>query len=116
MYHNNNVVVPTVKRGVFVTPDNQIQLIKVDHQTESHHKFESMIAYNREHITVLHYVFGIESRVWHPNIKLEQDRVARNRAITITTIMVAGVTEEQVRPMASPVLPMPVPFDLRKNT
>jgi hypothetical protein len=40
MYHDNNVVVPTVKRGVFVTPEKQIQLITAERQTKAHHKFE----------------------------------------------------------------------------
>jgi hypothetical protein len=30
MYHDNDVVVPTVKRGVFVTPDKRIQLATVE--------------------------------------------------------------------------------------
>jgi hypothetical protein len=40
MYHNNDVTVPTAKRGVFVTPDTRIQLAIVERQTEAHHKFD----------------------------------------------------------------------------
>jgi hypothetical protein len=59
MYHNNDVVAPTVKRGFFVNPDTIIQLATVELQTEPHHKVELMIAYTREHIIVLQSVFGI---------------------------------------------------------
>jgi hypothetical protein len=59
MYHDNDVVVPTVKRGVFMTPDKIIQLATVERQTEPHHKVERMISYTREHIIVLQSVFGI---------------------------------------------------------
>jgi hypothetical protein len=59
MYHDNDVMVPTVKRGVFVTPDKRIQLATVERHAESHHKVERMIAYTREHIIVLQSVFGI---------------------------------------------------------
>jgi hypothetical protein len=45
MYHDNDVVVPTVKRGIFVTPDNIIQLATAERHTEPHHKAEHMIAY-----------------------------------------------------------------------
>jgi hypothetical protein len=58
IYHDNDVVVPNVKRGVFVTPDTRIQLATVDRQTEPRHKVERMIAYTREHIIVLQSVFG----------------------------------------------------------
>jgi hypothetical protein len=47
MYHDNDFVVPTVKRGVFVTPDKIIQLATVERHTELHHKVEHMIAYTR---------------------------------------------------------------------
>jgi hypothetical protein len=59
MYHYNDVVVPTVKRGFFVTPDTRIQLATVECQTEPHHKVERVIAYTRQHIIVLQSVFGI---------------------------------------------------------
>jgi hypothetical protein len=57
LYHENDVLVPNVKRGFFVTPDKRIQLATVEHQTKPHHKFERMIAYTPEHITVLQSVF-----------------------------------------------------------
>jgi hypothetical protein len=57
MYHDNDVVVPAVKRGFLVTPDKIIQLATVERQTEPHHKVEGMIAYTREHIEVLQSVF-----------------------------------------------------------
>jgi hypothetical protein len=63
MYHDNDVVVPSVKRGVFMTPDKIIQLATVERQTEAHHKVERMIAYTREHIKVLKSVFGIFFRI-----------------------------------------------------
>jgi hypothetical protein len=63
MYHDNDVVVPTVKRGFFVTPDKRIQLATVERQTEPHHKVERMIAYTREHIVVLQSVFDIFSEL-----------------------------------------------------
>jgi hypothetical protein len=63
MYHDNDVVVPTVKRGFFVTPDKRIQLATVEPQTEPHHKVERMIAYTREHIVVLQSVFDIFSEL-----------------------------------------------------
>jgi hypothetical protein len=59
MYHDNDVVAPTVKRGVLVTPDKRIQLVTVERHTEPHHKVERIIAYTREHIIVLQYCFGI---------------------------------------------------------
>jgi hypothetical protein len=73
MYHDNYVVVPTVKRGFFVTLDKRIQLATVERQTEPHHKFEHMIAYARYHIKVLQSVFGIffgiGARVRYPKSK-----------------------------------------------
>jgi hypothetical protein len=59
MYHATDVIVPTVNRGVFVTPDKRIQLATVEHQTEAHHNFERTIAYTRKQITVLQCVFRI---------------------------------------------------------
>jgi hypothetical protein len=59
MYHDNDVVVPTVNRWVFVTPDKRIQLMTVGRHTEPHHKVDHMIAYTREHIIVFQSVFGI---------------------------------------------------------
>jgi hypothetical protein len=52
MYHNNDVVLPMVKRGVSVTPYNRIQLTTVERQTEPHHKVEHVISYTRERIIV----------------------------------------------------------------
>jgi hypothetical protein len=57
MYHDHDVVVPTVKRGVFMTTDKRIQLATVERQTEPHHKVERAIAYTREHIIVLKSIF-----------------------------------------------------------
>jgi hypothetical protein len=45
IYYHNDVIVPAVKRGVFVTPDKRIQLATVEHQMENHHKFDRMVAY-----------------------------------------------------------------------
>jgi hypothetical protein len=59
MYHDNNVLVPTVKRGILVTPKKRIQMATVERQTEPHHKVERMIANTREHNIVLQSVFGI---------------------------------------------------------
>jgi hypothetical protein len=52
IYHTNHDVVPTFKRRVCVTPDEQIQFATVERQTELHHKVERMIAYTRERIIV----------------------------------------------------------------
>jgi hypothetical protein len=52
MYHDNDVPVPTVKRGFFMTPEKRIQLATVECQTELHHKVERMMTYTREHIEV----------------------------------------------------------------
>jgi hypothetical protein len=59
MYHDNGDVVPTVKRGVFVTPDKRIQLATVERHTETRHKVERIIADTGEHIIVLQSVLGI---------------------------------------------------------
>jgi hypothetical protein len=56
MYHDNHDVVPTVKRGVCVTPDARIKLATVERQTGSHYKVERMITYTREHIIVFQSV------------------------------------------------------------
>jgi hypothetical protein len=45
MYHGNDDVVPTVKRGVFVTHDKQIQLSAVERHTKPYHKVEHTITY-----------------------------------------------------------------------
>jgi hypothetical protein len=110
--HTNDIVVPTVKKGVFVMSGKGIQLTTVDHNTDAHHKFEHIIAYTCEHITVLQRVFGIffgiGDHVCYLNTKSEQDRVARKKAKTITTIPTAGVSDKQASPMLSPV-PQPMP-------
>jgi hypothetical protein len=113
MYHDNDFVVPTVKRGFFVTPDKRIQLTTVEVQTEYHHKVERMIAYTREHIVVLQSVFGfflIGARVCYPKSKSEQERVARKKAKTITTILTSGLSDGQglARPR-TPLTTIPVP-------
>jgi hypothetical protein len=70
MYHNNDICVPTVKHGIFVTPDKRIQLATIKRETEEHHKFDRMIAYTRERIIILQqlfgFTFGIGARVRHP--------------------------------------------------
>jgi hypothetical protein len=82
LYHGNGICVP--KHGVFVTPDNRIQLSTIERETEEHHKFDHIIAYTREHLTILQQVlgstFGIGARARHPKTKSEQDKAARKRA------------------------------------
>jgi hypothetical protein len=74
MYHDNDVVVPTVKRGVFVTPDKRIQLAAVEPQTEPHHKVERMIACTQEHIVVLQSIFGIFSELLRASVTRSLNR------------------------------------------
>jgi hypothetical protein len=133
MYHANDVVVPTVKIGLYVNPDKIIQLATVERHTESHHNVERMIAYTREHIIVLQSVFGIffgiGARVRYPKSKSEQERVARKKAKTITTILTAGLSDGEglarprtpltTIPIPSPVTKIvtsPVTLDVRINT
>jgi hypothetical protein len=133
MYHNNDVMVPTVKRGVFATPFKIIQLDTVERQTEPHHKVERMIAYTREHIIVLQSVFGIffgiGALVRYPKSKSEQERVAGKKAKTITTILAAELSDGEglarpITPLTTiPVIPpvteivtAPVTLDVRINT
>jgi hypothetical protein len=133
MYHNNDVVVPTVKRGVLVTPYKRIQLATVERQTKPHHKVVRMIAYTREHIIALQSVFGIffgiDARVRYPKSKSEQERVARKKAKKITTSLTAGVSDGDglsrprtlltTIPVLSPAMKIvtaPVTLDVRINT
>jgi hypothetical protein len=58
LYHDNGICLPTVKHGVFVTPDKRIQLETIERETEEHHKFNRMIAYTREHLVILQQVLG----------------------------------------------------------
>jgi hypothetical protein len=133
MYHDNDVVVPTVKRGVFVTPDKRIQLATVERQTEPYHKAERMIAYTREHIIVLESVFGIffgiGAHIRELKSKSEQERVARKKVNTITTSLTAVVSDGDglarprtlltTIPVLSPVtriVTAPVTIDVRINT
>jgi hypothetical protein len=133
IYHDNDVVVPTVKRGVFVTPDKRIQLATVERQTEAHHKVERMVAYTREHIIVFQSVFriffGIGARIRYPKSKSEQERLARKKAKTITTSLTAGVSDDQglARPRTlhttipvlssvTKIVKAPVTLDIRINT
>jgi hypothetical protein len=74
MYHDNDVVVPTVKRRVFVTLDKRIQLATVERQTEPRHKVERMIAYTREHIIVLQSVFSIFLEFLRAYVSLSLDQ------------------------------------------
>jgi hypothetical protein len=74
MYHDNDVVVPTVKRGFFVTPDKRIQLAAVEPQTEPHHKVERMIACTQEHIVVLQSIFGIFSELLRASVTRSLNR------------------------------------------
>jgi hypothetical protein len=53
VYHDNNHTMHTFKRGVLVTPDKRIELATIERQTETHHKFDLMIAYIHEHIVIL---------------------------------------------------------------
>jgi hypothetical protein len=119
MYHDNDVVVTTANRGVFVTPDKRIQLATVERQTEPHHKVERMIAYTREHILVLQSVFGfffgIGPLFRYPKSKSEQERVARKKAKTITTSLTAGLSDGEglARPR-TPLTTIPVPSPVTK--
>jgi hypothetical protein len=86
LYNDNDICVPTVKHGVFVTPDKKIQIATIEREREEHHKFDRMIAYTREHLAILQQVlgstFGVGARVRHPNAKSEQDKAARKRSKT----------------------------------
>jgi hypothetical protein len=89
IYYDNYVTVPTVKRGFFVTPDKKmIQLATVERQMEDHHKFDRMIAYTREHISILQYVFDITfvigARVRHRKPMSTDDREMRQIANIIS--------------------------------
>jgi hypothetical protein len=130
MYHNNDIVVPTVKRRVFVTPDKRIQLATVEPpdravpQGRAHDCLHS-----RTHHSVTIRFFGIGAHVRYPKSKSEQEIVARKKAKTITTSLTAGVSDGdglarprtlvKTIPVLSPVTNIgtaPVTLDVRINT
>jgi hypothetical protein len=106
--------------------------VTVKRQTEPHHKVESTITYTREHKIVFQSVFsflGIGARVRYPKSKSEQERVVRKKDKTITTILIAVVSDEQGPvmprtihtpiPVLSPttnIVTEPVTRDIRNNT
>jgi hypothetical protein len=73
LYHENDMCVPTFNHVVFVTPYKRIHISTIEREIEEHHKFDRMIAYTREHLTILQQVlgstFGIGARVRHPKAK-----------------------------------------------
>jgi hypothetical protein len=83
IYYDNDGMVPTVKRGVCVTPDRRLQLATVKRETEDHNKIDRVIARTREKITILQCVlgifFGIGARVRHPKPRSEDARESRER-------------------------------------
>jgi hypothetical protein len=99
VYHDKDTNVQTIKRGVFVTPDKRIQLATVERKMEEHHKFDSIIAYTREHIITMQCVFwvlfGIGARVRHPKPKSEQDKSNRKRARNQVMDSTSGLTSVQ---------------------
>jgi hypothetical protein len=84
MYHGNDVVVPTFKRGICMTPDKQIKLVTAERQTKAHHKFEFMIAYTREHIIVFQSLFGFVLLHWGPRsvpkVKIEAGKSCKEES------------------------------------
>jgi hypothetical protein len=88
IYHDHDSKVRTVKMGVFVTPEKHIQLATIDRETEEHHKLDRIIAYTREHISILQgtfgIFFGIGARVRHPKPQSDQKRQKKKRKLVIT--------------------------------
>jgi hypothetical protein len=70
LYHDNDICVPTLKHGVFVTPDKRIQLATIEIETKENHKCDRTIAYTHDHLIILQQVlgsnFGKGARVRHP--------------------------------------------------
>jgi hypothetical protein len=94
VYHDKDTKVQPIKRGVFVTPDKRIQLAELERETDEHHKFDRIIVYTCEHISIMQCVFGVffgrGARVCHPKPKSEQER-ARNQVTDSTS----GLTSVQ---------------------
>jgi hypothetical protein len=106
LYHDNDICVPAVKHGIFLTPDKRIQLTTIEREREEHHKFDQMIAFTREHIVMIQQVcgltFGIGARVRHPKVKSEQDKAARKYAKT-NLATVAIITPSDHIPVCHPL-------------
>jgi hypothetical protein len=88
IYHDHDLKVRTVKRGVFVMPDKRIQLATIERETEEHHELDRIIAYTREQIGILQgtfdILFGIGDRVRHPKPQSDQERHNKKRTLVIT--------------------------------
>jgi hypothetical protein len=84
IYHDNDLTVTTIKRVVFVTPDKRIELATIERQAETHHKFDHMIVYTREHIAIIKCMFGlcfgIGARIRNPESTTELEKISNKRA------------------------------------
>jgi hypothetical protein len=99
VYHDKDTKLQTIKRGVCVTLDKRIQLATVERETEEHHKLDRIIAYTREHISIMQCVFGfffgIGARVRHPKPKSEQDKSNREWARNLVMYSTSGLSSVQ---------------------
>jgi hypothetical protein len=112
IYYDNDVIVPTIKRLVFVTPVKRIQLTTAERQMEEHQKLDRMITYTRKHITLLQCVFGISfrigTRVQHQKPKSDDERQTRKPASTTSKNPLALIPDATAMGATS-VQPTPVP-------
>jgi hypothetical protein len=108
IYYDKDVIMPTLTRGVFVTPDKRIQLTTVECHPGEHHKSNRMIAVMREYITILQCVWG-GARVRHPKPKSEGDRETRKWAKTISKSQLSLIPGDAAALGATSILLTPSP-------